>query len=425
MKRDPILYAALGLAGLGIVLSILGQQVGLLLFVLAYLLRPALREFGLTPRLTDEREAMIHSRSGDIAFVVTMLAASGFALYRQAIGEAPEEMYELIVIGIATRAVTGLVLAADYRKAGALIIAAVGFFLGVFLLLDSGFSIGALIAVVIFAMFLGVAHVARRHPVTVAIVLLLLTLGMVLHFHLYHFQPSSAPVWLFLVTPLLVSSACLFLGRGSEECAVPGKLRMLVFGGIGLGAAVVFTLTMVFGSRSDKVKEYARTSRHDAGTETIVQGLACTGPYVTWSDGSLESAVLARPDTVSGRILPKGTSVHFNRNGSFHFCFLPGDVMLDGHLCRGGGHDFTTHLYPNGQLKVIWLGREETIHNIPCAPFEWFGDVFGGPSMVEFHENGTLKRAKLARSMTLQTHTLEKGTIIQFDSTGTLLPSKP
>lgn len=421
MKRDAIFFTATAIAAAGLVLTTLGNEAGLILFVLAYLLRPALREFGWAPRFADEREAMIHSRSGDIAFIVTILAAAGFTLWRIALDQPPEELYELIAIGLAARAVTGLVLAEDYRKAGALIIGAVGFFLGMFILLDAGFSAPGLVGIGLAALIAGGALLARRFPLAAAIVLAALAALMIAAFDLYRFEHNTAPLWLFVVTPLLLAAACLFLGRGNDDTPVPARLRSIVFGALGGAAAVVFALLLLAGSRSERVREYAQVRHGNASDQRVLQGLVCTGSFETWPDGSLKSATLAIADTVSGRVLPAGSKVHFYRDGSFHFCFLPGEVEIDGHLCRGGGHDFMTHLYPDGSPKIIWLARDEIIQGLPCARFEWFGDVFGGASDVVFYPNGTLKHAKLSRDATVQGQELRKGDHVLFDRNGKLV----
>ena len=121
-KRDRIFYAACCLTGLGVILAAMGFDLGILLFVAAYLLRPALHEFGLAKQYADERQLVIHSRSGNIAFIVMVLVAVGLALWRVSRGQRPEELYQLIFIGLAARAITGLVLGGEYRKAGAVII---------------------------------------------------------------------------------------------------------------------------------------------------------------------------------------------------------------------------------------------------------------------------------------------------------------
>ncbi len=54
-KRDQIFYAACGLSGVGLVLAVMGYDLSLLFFIAAYLLRPALHEFGLARQCADER----------------------------------------------------------------------------------------------------------------------------------------------------------------------------------------------------------------------------------------------------------------------------------------------------------------------------------------------------------------------------------
>ena len=80
-----------------------------------------------------------------------------------------------------------------------------------------------------------------------------------------------------------------------------------------------------------------------------------------------------------------------------------------------------THLYPDGSPKIIWLARDEIIQGLPCARFEWFGDVFGGASDVVFYPNGTLKHAKLSRDATVQGQELRKGDHVLFDRNGKLV----
>lgn len=74
IKQDKIFYSACGLSGVGLVLAVMGYDLSLLLFVAAYLLRPALHEFGLAKQHADERQHEIHSRSGNLAFIILMLS---------------------------------------------------------------------------------------------------------------------------------------------------------------------------------------------------------------------------------------------------------------------------------------------------------------------------------------------------------------
>ena len=85
-RRDKIFFFACGLCCVGVALAVMGYEFALLLFVVAYLIRPALHEFGIARQYADERQLTIHSRSGNIGFIVVMLAAVGFALWRIAHG---------------------------------------------------------------------------------------------------------------------------------------------------------------------------------------------------------------------------------------------------------------------------------------------------------------------------------------------------
>ncbi|MCH7878755.1 MAG: hypothetical protein IH914_05530 [candidate division Zixibacteria bacterium] len=135
IKRDTIFYSACGLSGVGLILAFMGYDLSLLLFVAAYLLRPALHEFGLAKQYADERQLEIHSRSGNLAFVIVMMAMVGMVFWRIADGESTGELYTLIGIGLAARALTGLVMAGEYRKAGVVIISAFGVLLALFIVL--------------------------------------------------------------------------------------------------------------------------------------------------------------------------------------------------------------------------------------------------------------------------------------------------
>ena len=88
IKRDKIFYSACGLSGVGLILAFMGYSFSLLLFVGAYLLRPALHEFGLAKRYADERQLEIHSQSGNLAFIIVILSMVGMVFWRIADGQS-------------------------------------------------------------------------------------------------------------------------------------------------------------------------------------------------------------------------------------------------------------------------------------------------------------------------------------------------
>ena len=421
-KRDKIFYVALALCLAGVVLAVMGFEFALLLFVAAYLLRPSLHEFGLAQQYADERQLIIHSRSGNIGFIVVMLAAVGFALWRISRGETPEELYELIAIGLAARAMTKLVMEGEYRKAGVIIISAVGVFLTLFIVLESGLSIASVFGVVLGGIVVGLGQLARRFPKAMALVLAIIVVAVILFFRLYDFRTVNTGLWLFFVTPLVTAAACLFLGRGENEEGVTPRLRTAVFGSLAAGAAVVFTLLLIFGGRDQPVT--SRTAAAPQGEVAEIQGISCTGSVEYYKDGKVKSCTLGRDDTLSGQPLPAGTVANLRPDGSLHWCFLQENTVIQGHLCSGSGHGFMTCFHPNGTLETAWLAQDEVIQGIPCAKYRFMSSLFGGGERTLFHENGRLRYCALSDTITIEGQHLKKGDDVRFDKEGKLVVMK-
>ncbi len=419
IKRDKIFYSASALSLIGAVLALMGYEFALLLFVAAYLLRPSLHEFGLARQYADERQLNIHSRSGNIAFIVVMLAAVGFALWRISRGESPEELYELIVIGLAARAMTTLIMVGEYRKAGVVIISAVGVFLALFIIAEGGLSVASLFGVVLGGIIIGLGQLARKFPKVMALVLALIIVAVILSFRLYDFRTVNTALWLFFVTPLVTAAACLFLGRGEKEEEVTPRLRTAVFGSLGAGAAIVFTLLLIFGGRNEPIT--SRAASGPKGEVVDIQGVSCTGSVEYYQDGKVKSCTLGREDTLSGQPLSAGTVVSLTPEGYLDWCFLQENTMIQGHLCLGSGHGFMTGFHPNGKLKLAWLAEDEVIQGIPCAKYRFMSGLFGGGERTLFDENGRLRYCRLSRAITLEGQTLKKGDEVRLDSEGKLV----
>jgi hypothetical protein len=421
-KRDKIFYSACGLSCVGIVLAVLGYDFALLFFVAAYLLRPSLYEFGLVKQYADERQMTIHSRSGNIGFIVVILAAVGLALWRIARGEQPEELYELIFLGLAARAMTGLIMIGEYRKAGVVIISAVGIFLALFIVAEGGFSVVSIFGIVLGGIIVGLGQLARKFPKVMAFLLAAVAVGAILILRLYDFRTVNTALWLFFVTPLVTAAACLFLGKGDQETEVSPRLRAGVFGTLGLAAAVVFTLLLIFGGRNEPVT--SQTAAATRGEAAEIQGLTCVGSVEYYQDGKLTSCTLAREDTLSGQPLPAGTIVHLTPEGYLDWCFLQQNTVIQGHLCRGSGHEFMTGFHPNGQLKTAWLAQDEIIQRVPCAKYRFMSVLFGGGERTLFDENGRLRYCTLSDNITIEGQNLRKGDKVLFDKNGKLVRSK-
>ncbi len=421
-KRDKIFYSASALCLVGAVLAVMGHEIALLFFVAAYLLRPSLHEFGLAKQYADERQLIMHSRSGNIGFIVVMLAAVGFALWRISRGESPEELYELILIGLAGRAMTRLVMEGDYRKAGAIITSAVGVFLALFIVLDSGLSIASVFGIVLGGIVVGLGQLARRFPKPMAFVLAIIVAAIILFYRLYDFRIVNTALWLFIVTPLVTAAACLVLGRRENEIDVTPRLRTIVFGSLGAGAGAVFTLLLIFGSRNQPITSLRASAPR--GEVADIQGIPCTGPVEYYQNGKVKSCTLGREDTLSGQPLSPGTVVTLRPDGSLDWCFLQENTVIQGHLCRGSGHDFMTGFHPNGKLKVAWLAEDEVIQGVPCAKFSFMPKLLGGGERTLFDETGRLRYCRLSDTITIEGQHLKKGDEVRFDSEGHLVRMK-
>lgn len=423
MKRDKIFYAASGLSAVGILLAVMGSDFSLVLFVAAYLLRPVMMEFGSGVRFADEREQTIHAKSGDVAFVVVILAAIGYSMLRIAHGQRPEELYEIIAIGLAARALTGLIMTGEYRKAGMLIIFAVGLFVGLFIVMEAGLSPVSLFGVGVALGMFGIAQIAKKFPRVIAALLALIVISAVFVLGLYQFRLIQSAIWLFLVTPLTMASACLFLGSGNDTDSVSPKVRSYVFGSLTVCALLVFALLMVFGSREE---HHSITFQQLKASEVKeIQGFPCQGTVNYFENGKIASCILAREYKVLGQLLPTGTQLNFSSEGNLELISLPYDVYLQSYFCKGEGPTtWHTVFHPNGQLKLMWPAKDQWIQGIPCREASFWTDAFGGGAGVSSHSNGKLKRCKLSQDFIIEGHSFKRGAHLDFNEQGHLVNSQ-
>lgn len=424
IKRDKIFYSACAISAVGILLALLGYEFSLLFFVAAYLLRPSLHEFGLAKKLADERQREIHSRSGNMAFVMLMLALAGITLWRMAQGESVGDLITLMGIGYAARSLTGLIMAGEYKRAGVLIISAAGVFFALFILAVEGFSIVTIGGAVVGLIIMGIGQLARKFPRTIAIVEVILAVLIVTTFRLFDLSKAPIQMWMFFVIPVITSALCLFLGARNKEEYVTPKVRTWAFGSLGAGVATVFTLMVIMGSGQKKAHGF--TTPIPEGESKEINGVSCTGNIEFYKNGVLEYCDLAREDTLSGQVLQAGTGVHFTEEGVFDWCFLREDVNIQGVDCSGDNNNgFMTGFYPNGQLRMAWLTKDQEIQGIPCSKFRFFSALFvvfhhknGG---TYFHENGQLKYCELSKDFTIQGKDFKRYDAVRFDEHGTLV----
>jgi len=223
IKRDRIFYIACGLLLVGVVLACMNNQAAIIALVGAYLLRPTLHALGVAKKYADERQIQIFSRSGNIGFLVVMFGAAILAVLRAAQGEPPDDFHLLIVLGLVTKAIIGLLMIGDFRRAGVIILISFGVIMGVFAGLqgfdeirngETPWETFAGVGLILASTILGL--LARKYPRPVAVILMLVAAWMTWNLRLWEFGDKDRGVLLFVILPLALIIACLW-GKPDED----------------------------------------------------------------------------------------------------------------------------------------------------------------------------------------------------------------
>ena len=227
IKRDRIFYIACGLLAVGIVLAIMDLYVAILPLVGSYLLRPTLHALGVAKKYADERQIQIFSRSGNVGFLVVMFGAAVLATLRQSQGQPPDDFHMLIVLGLVTKAIIGLLMTGDLRRAGVIMLISFGTIMGVFASMYGFDEIRAgeipwetIVGVSLIIVSVIAGMVARKYPRPIAVLLMLIAVGFIYGLSLWEFTEKDNGVWLFIVLPLALISACLWGKPDTDTLAV-------------------------------------------------------------------------------------------------------------------------------------------------------------------------------------------------------------
>jgi hypothetical protein len=146
--------------------------------------------------------------------------------------------------------------------------------------------------------------------------------------------------------------------------------------------------------------------------ETELAGLPCRG-YAWWyEDGRIDNVELAAERVVQGHRFPEGTRVFFDRDGRLAHAWLSEDTVIDGRPCRGRWK-IDTAFHPNGRVRAFFPPDTLEIDGVACV-----ASVF---HPVYLHPDGRLCQCKLARDVTLEGRTFEKGETLRLDEAGRCL----
>jgi hypothetical protein len=187
-----------------------------------------------------------------------------------------------------------------------------------------------------------------------------------------------------------------------------------------IAAALVAAVFVVVGGLRTHAFDKERPARETLGSETVISGIPCAPGYAwRYTDGRLGRCTLARAATIDGAALPAQTTVALEANGRIAYVFLPGTIVIEGHSCRGHGHDVMTQFHPGGRLKLCWLEHDEVIQGLPCAKTTFLGEMFGGPpSGVAFAADGRLSGCRISRDVVSNGRTFRRGSRVGLDPSG-------
>jgi hypothetical protein len=191
---------------------------------------------------------------------------------------------------------------------------------------------------------------------------------------------------------------------------------------VSAGVCSVLLAGVVAGQQAEAGPPVAGVYSRTFNSPTTLNGLVVIGRVSFYSaTGGVKFAYLAKDQVAWGKTpLPKGTGIHFTRDGEPNWCFLAKHSEVKGHLLHGGGQDWMTCFYPSGELKSGGLVNTETIDGIPCDVGSFWNEAFGGGGRTYWYEDGRLKSAKVAKTITYRGQTIKKGRRVALNPDGTI-----
>jgi hypothetical protein len=230
----------------------------------------------------------------------------------------------------------------------------------------------------------------------------------------------AAGLWsasLFPLARALLAAPAMALGIGC---------LLQAFGARRAARAVIVLLAIPFVgclARQDPADLPYRTSsilRHEDGRlkraylveETVIEGMPCRRWVWWYEDGRLDNVELATELEVQEHRFPEGTRVFFDREGRLAHAWLSRDTVIDGRTCRGRGK-IDTAFHANGHVRAFFPPDTIEIDGVACV-----ASVF---HPVYLHPDGHLHQCKLARDVTLDGRTFEKGETLRLDDAGRAL----
>lgn len=211
-KRDPIFWAASVLFAVSLVLAVMFGQQWLLLMVAAYLLRPTLHSLGLARKLADERQLQIQYQASNVGFAMMVIGVIVVMLVLMQRGDHTWEMLVgVLMVGLAARALAGLVLVGDPLVGGVRIIVSIGLLLTVFGAVEGGIG-GVMSHVVPGLAVVALGLAGRRWPQVVGYLVLVGTVTLLVMISGVALRRTSGAAWGTMLAMLLIGAPAITAG---------------------------------------------------------------------------------------------------------------------------------------------------------------------------------------------------------------------
>ncbi|MDE3052947.1 MAG: hypothetical protein KGO03_03165 [Gemmatimonadota bacterium] len=222
-KRDPIFWAATGLFVAALALGLTVDSGFLFLMVAAYLLRPTVHSLGLARKLIDERQLQLQYQASNVGFSALVAGNVVVILYLSARNDHTFEMVTaVLVLGLAARALAGVLMVWDPAVAGSRILVTVGLLLAVFGVIEGGLD-GIVVHVLPGLLVAVMGVLAQRTPRSAGIAALVLGAGVIV-WRVVTIANGRAPSnWgqvvgvVLLAAPLLTAAGCLLRGASGDD----------------------------------------------------------------------------------------------------------------------------------------------------------------------------------------------------------------
>jgi hypothetical protein len=150
-----------------------------------------------------------------------------------------------------------------------------------------------------------------------------------------------------------------------------------------------------------------------------IAGIPCRGEAAFGRKGDLVCGTLSREWPFGMRRFAANSQFRFYRgreDGRLNDVKLGADQEIDGLPCLGGT---VAWFHPNQRASVLHLASDHEVDGIPCAT----GDNL--IPALNFHQNGRLASAVLAREHVVAGQRYERGTLLRFDRDGWLIYAQP